>query len=212
MKKWFKLLAAVGLAALTLAGCGNGKDESSDPQAGASPTPPVVQATPQPEQKAKAVKVNAPDGLNIRSKASTDSEILGLAEDGSLLPLLLEEEQDGWYQVEYEGSPAYVSAEFAQVQEITMTEYNALRKGETSTDPAGPPPQAGDTDNSRRPPPRRPRLRRPPPARRKRPAPLSRRASPPAPPRWTRRTGSKLSPARDSTQAAAHFRGPPVVV
>ena len=148
MKKWFKLLAAVGLAALTLAGCGNGKDESSDPQAGASPTPPVVQATPQPEQKAKAVKVNAPDGLNIRSKASTDSEILGLAEDGSLLPLLLEEEQDGWYQVEYEGSPAYVSAEFAQVQEITMTEYNALRKGETATDPAGPPPQAGDTDNS----------------------------------------------------------------
>ena len=148
MKKWFKLLAAVGLAALTLAGCGNGKDESSDPQSGASPTPPVVQATPQPEQKAKAVKVNAPDGLNIRSKASTDSEILGLAEDGSLLPLLLEEEQDGWYQVEYEGSPAYVSAEFAQVQEITMTEYNALRKGETSTDPAGPPPQAGDTDNS----------------------------------------------------------------
>ena len=148
MKKWFKLLAAVGLAALTLAGCGNGKDESSDPQAGASPTPPVVQATPQPEQKAKAVKVNAPDGLNIRSKASTDSEILGLAEDGSLLPLLLEEEQDGWYQVEYEGSPAYVSAEFAQVQEITMTEYNALRKGETSTDPAGPPPQAGDTDSS----------------------------------------------------------------
>lgn len=148
MKKWFKLLAAVGLVALTLAGCGNGKDESSDPQSAASPTPPVVQATPQPEQKAKAVKVNAPDGLNIRSKASTDSEILGLAEDGSLLPLLLEEEQDGWYQVEYEGSPAYVSAEFAQVQEITMTEYNALRKGETSTDPAGPPPQAGDTDSS----------------------------------------------------------------
>lgn len=148
MKKWFKLLAAVGLAALTLAGCGNGKDESSDPQAGASPTPPVVQATPQPEQKAKAVKVNAPDGLNIRSKASTDSEILGLAEDGSLLPLLLEEEQDGWYQVEYEGSPAYVSAEFAQVQEITMTEYNALRKGETAPDPAGPPPQAGDMDSS----------------------------------------------------------------
>ena len=148
MKKWFKLLAAVGLAALTLAGCGNGKDESSDPQAGASPTPPVVQATPQPEQKAKAVKVNAPDGLNIRSKASTDSDILGLAEDGSLLPLLLEEEQDGWYQVEYEGSPAYVSAEFAQVQEITMTEYNALRQGEPSTDPAGPPPQAGDTDRS----------------------------------------------------------------
>ena len=148
MKKWFKLLAAVGLAALTLAGCGNGKDESSDPQAGASPTPSVVQATPQPEQKAKAVKVNAPDGLNIRSKASTDSDILGLAEDGSLLPLLLEEEQDGWYQVEYEGSPAYVSAEFAQVQEITMTEYNALRKGETSTDPAGPPPQAGDMDSS----------------------------------------------------------------
>ena len=148
MKKWFKLLAAVGLAALTLAGCGNGKDESSDPQAGASPTPPVVQATPQPEQKAKAVKVNAPDGLNIRSKASTDSEILGLAEDGSLLPLLLEEEQDGWYQVEYEGSPAYVSAEFAQVQEITMTEYNALRQGETAPDPAGPPPQAGDMDSS----------------------------------------------------------------
>ena len=148
MKKWFKLLAAVGLAALTLAGCGNGKDESSDPQSAASPTPPVVQATPQPEQKAKAVKVNAPDGLNIRSKASTDSEILGLAEDGSLLPLLLEEEQDGWYQVEYEGSPAYVSAEFAQVQEITMTEYNALRQGETSTDPAGPPPQAGDMDSS----------------------------------------------------------------
>ena len=85
--------------------------------------------TPVPVQMAKAVKVNATDGLNIRSQASTDSEILGLADNGDMLPLLVEEEKDGWYQIEYQGKPAYVSAEYATVQEVTLEEYNQLRTG-----------------------------------------------------------------------------------
>ena len=46
-----------------------------------------------------------------------------------MLPLLVEEEKDGWYQIEYQGKPAYVSAEYATVQEVTLEEYNQLRTG-----------------------------------------------------------------------------------
>lgn len=70
-------------------------------------------------------------GLNIRAEASTDSEILGLAENGQRLALMLEDAQNGWYQVQYEGKTAYVSADYAEVIEVTLDEYNQLRGGST---------------------------------------------------------------------------------
>lgn len=130
MKKWIMLLGGLCLTACLLAGCGeNGEDQSSSSTVSATSSVSAAAPTPVPVQMAKAVKVNATDGLNIRSQASTDSEILGLADNGDMLPLLVEEEKDGWYQVEYQGKPAYVSAEYATVQEVTLEEYNQLRTG-----------------------------------------------------------------------------------
>ena len=121
MKKWIMLLGGLCLTACLLAGCGEkGEDQSSSSTVSTTSSVSAAAPTPVPVQMAKAVKVNATDGLNIRSQASTDSEILGLADNGDMLPLLVEEEKDGWYQIEYQGKPAYVSAEYATVQEVTL--------------------------------------------------------------------------------------------
>lgn len=135
MKKWIMLLGGLCLTACLLAGCGEkGEDQSSSSTVSTTSSVSAAAPTPVPVQMAKAVKVNATDGLNIRSQASTDSEILGLADNGDMLPLLVEEEKDGWYQIEYQGKPAYVSAEYATVQEVTLEEYNQLRtSGDTSS-------------------------------------------------------------------------------
>ena len=127
MKKLVCLLLAACVAALALAGCGGDKEEKenssslSEIPAAATPSP-----TPEP-QKAKALRVTADSGLNVRAEASTDSEILGLADSGSRLALLVEEPKDGWYQIQYKGQTAYVSAEYAEVVEVSLEEYNQLR-------------------------------------------------------------------------------------
>lgn len=48
---------------------------------------------------------------------------------------MMEDAQNGWYQIQYEGKTAYVSAEYAEVVEVTMDEYNQLRG--SSTDNGG---------------------------------------------------------------------------
>lgn len=116
--------------ATVLASCGEDdeKDENSSGSVGTSSLAPVpVSPSPTPAQTAKAVKVRADDGLNVRSKASTEGESYGLAKNGSKLALLVEDEQDGWYQVSYNGKAAYVSAEFVDVVEVTLDEYNKLK-------------------------------------------------------------------------------------
>lgn len=150
MKRLVSLALALCLLALSLGGCGKKKEQAENSQVSSTVSTPAP-ATPQPEKKAKAVKVNAEDGLNIRSEPSTDGEILGLAEDGSLLPLLVEKEEDGWFQISFEGKSAYVSAEFATIQEVTLEQYNKLKSGDASTgssgsDGEGGSSQAGDDD------------------------------------------------------------------
>ena len=111
MKKWIMLLGGLCLTACLLAGCGEkGEDQSSSSTVSTTSSVSAAAPTPVPVQMAKAVKVNATDGLNIRSQASTDSEILGLADNGDMLPLLVEEEKDGWYQID----GGYISSEFAE--------------------------------------------------------------------------------------------------
>lgn len=150
MKKWFFLALTVGVLAALLCGCGK-KEEGG----GSSVPPPsaVTTAAPPtapPQQTAKAVKVTADDGLNIRSQPSTDGEILGLAENGQKLPLLTEKADNGWYQIIYKGSNAYVSAEYAQLQEVTLEEYNRLKEGTSPSSAAGgaspSPASTGDVD------------------------------------------------------------------
>lgn len=131
MKKWAFLLLTVIVAALFLGGCGNKEDAGSS--SALSSAAPTMTPSPTPAQMAKAVLVDADGGLNVRSEASTDGEILGVADDGSMLPLLLETPKDGWYQVEYQGKTAYVSAEYAQVKEISLETYNGLKNGGTAS-------------------------------------------------------------------------------
>ncbi len=131
MKKLVCLLLTLCLLAVGFAGCGdkNNKDgdEGSSSQVG---QPATVTPSPSPQpQTAKAVRVTADSGLNVRAQPSTDSEILDLVENGERLALLTEDPQDGWYQVQYDGQTAYISAEYAEVIEVSVDEYNQLRNG-----------------------------------------------------------------------------------
>lgn len=140
MKKWMCLLLGLCVTATVLASCGEDEDKASSlaSSAGTSSIAPVtVSPSPTPAQMAKAVRIKADDGLNVRAKASTDGEIYGLAANGSKLALLVEDEQDGWYQVSYGGKTAYVSAQYAEVTEVTLDEYNQLKSDAGSSGASG---------------------------------------------------------------------------
>ena len=137
MKRVLSLVLALCLLAAGLFGCGKKEDKKDPPSNSSGLDSSAVSTieTPVPVQMAKAVLVKADVGLNVRAKPSTDAEILGLAEYHTMLPLLVEAAADGWYQVEYKGKPAYVFAEYAEMREITLSEYNKLRAGESITLP-----------------------------------------------------------------------------
>lgn len=135
MKKLVCLLLSLCLLAVSFAGCGDKTnkegDQSSSSQVG---QPATVSPSPSPEpQTAKAVRVTADSGLNVRAQPSTDSEVLDMVDNGQRLALLTEDPQDGWYQVQYKGQTAYISAEYAEVIEVTVEEYNQLRNGTDSS-------------------------------------------------------------------------------
>lgn len=130
MKKLVCLTLVLCLIALVFSGCGGNKEDENSSAVSGTPTTASPSPSPEP-QMAKALRVTADGGLNIRAEASTDSEILGLAENGQRLALMLEDAQNGWYQVQYEGKTAYVSADYAEVIEVTLDEYNQLRGGST---------------------------------------------------------------------------------
>lgn len=136
MKRILALVLAIILLAALLCACGKKSNKnktssnnpsSSSPASSAVTTSSIPVVTPEPVKMAKAAKVSADGGLNIRSEPSTDADILGVAEDGSLLPLLKEKATDGWYEVEYEGKTGYIYAEYAKPQDVTLAEYNRLR-------------------------------------------------------------------------------------
>ncbi len=139
LKRFLSMTVAILCLAALLAGCGGKKDKdkgSSSLASSSSSTPSSVE-TPTPEPKVWVATVQADGGLNIRSGPSTDADILGLAEDGSTLILQRETATDGWFQIEYEGETAYVSAEFAQAKQITMTEYTSIFGSNESSAPTG---------------------------------------------------------------------------
>ena len=68
---------------------------------------------------------------------------------------MLEDPQNGWYQVQYNGQTAFVSADYAEVVEVTLEEYNQLRGTSSGTDTtsdtsaaATPTPAPDDTSSS----------------------------------------------------------------
>lgn len=151
MKKWMCLVLGLCMMVTMLAACGEDDDKTSSlasTASNSSAVTPVITPSPTPEQTAKAVKVKATDGLNIRSKGSTSGDILGLAEDGSKLALLVEDKQDGWYQVSYKGKAAYVSAEYVDVVEVSLDEYNKLKAEAGKDDDDDSSGESGDKDAS----------------------------------------------------------------
>lgn len=141
------------LLAGTLAACGGEDQENSSSSGGAglaSVPAPVATAAPTPASTAKAVKVTA-DVLNVRKSASTEGDILGTVSENDILALLSDTPQNNWYSVQYEGGPAFVSAEFATVIDITAEQYQQLMtasptatpEAAATADPNGSPAPAG---------------------------------------------------------------------
>lgn len=135
MKRGLALLFAGCLLTGTLAACG-GDDKDKDSSSSASGTSsyiPINTPSPTPVPTAKAVRVTVDDSLNVRESASTEANILGSVNDGDELALLSETEQNGWYQVSYNGGTGYVFAEYVKVIDVTVERYNALKEPPAST-------------------------------------------------------------------------------
>lgn len=92
-------------------------------QGGASPSPSVEPtATPVPVEKVKVATINdIDDSLNVRSEASTDSEILGTAEAGEVFEVVAQDDTSEWVEISYFGQNAYVFAEFVTISEKEKT-------------------------------------------------------------------------------------------
>ena len=109
------LTAALCIAVMlctSACGGGNAKAEPS-PSPSAAPT-----ATPAPAEKVKVATINdIDDSLNIRSEASTDSEILGTAEAGEEFEVVAQDDTSEWVEISYYGQNAYVFAEFVTISE-----------------------------------------------------------------------------------------------
>lgn len=61
--------------------------------------------------------VNSEDGLNVRSKPSTDSSPLGILNTGDQINVV--SEQNGWAQIQYKGQNAWVNASYITIREST---------------------------------------------------------------------------------------------
>lgn len=74
----------------------------------------VPEKEPEKETDTSSTSIKAVgivDGdVNLRKKASTDSEVLEMLSDGTAVSIL--SKQDGWYKVSYDGKTGYMSADY----------------------------------------------------------------------------------------------------
>ena len=95
-KNILKTAVTAALCAMIILGtaaCGNGSAKAEP-----SPSPSVEPtATPVPVEKVKVATINdIDDSLNVRSEASTDSEILGTAEAGEAFEVVAQDDTSEW--------------------------------------------------------------------------------------------------------------------
>lgn len=63
--------------------------------------------------------VNCKNDVNIRSGPSTDSEIIGVANKGTTLTIVPQDQyKEGWYMVDFEGQTAYISADYVNIDAV----------------------------------------------------------------------------------------------
>lgn len=135
VRRGLALLFAGCVLTSALGACG-GDDKDKDNSSGSSglsSIPPISASTPTPQPMAKAVRVEVDDSLNVRQSGSTEANILGSLQNGEELALLSDTEQNGWYQVSYNGGVGYVSAQYVKVIEVTAERYNQLKAASSAT-------------------------------------------------------------------------------
>lgn len=141
-KNILKTAVTAALCAVIILGtaaCGNGSAKAEP-----SPSPSVVPTTtPVPVEKVKVATINdIDDSLNVRSEASTDSEILGTAEAGEVFEVVAQDDTSEWVEISYFGQNAYVFAEFVTISEKDKT---ALATATPSPTPSA---EDGTTDDN----------------------------------------------------------------
>ena len=135
VRRGLALLFAGCVLASALSACGGDDKEKDNSSAtsGLGSMPPISASTPTPEPMAKAVRVEVDDSLNVRQSGSTEANILGSLQNGDELALLSDTEQNGWYQVSYNGGVGYVSAQYVKVIDVTVERYNQLKAASSAT-------------------------------------------------------------------------------
>ena len=78
---------------------------------------------------------------SVRNRAVSEETSRNLA-------LMLEDEQNGWYQVRYQGKTGYVSADYVEVIEVTLEEYNQLSGNSESSESSGSSTSSEDSSSS----------------------------------------------------------------
>ena len=122
-KNILKTTVTAALCAVIILGtaaCGNGSANGRSlplPERGAY-------RTPAPVEEVKVATINdIDDSLNVRSEASTDSEILGTAEAGEAFEVVAQDDTSEWVEISYFGQNAYVFAEFVTISEKEKTAF-----------------------------------------------------------------------------------------
>ncbi|MBP5609520.1 MAG: SH3 domain-containing protein, partial [Lachnospiraceae bacterium] len=104
--------------------------------------PPVVQTEPtiaeeepeatveeEPEKKGELLGRCKSDGVNVRSGASTDFEVLGMASDGDEYKVKSNSES-GWTVIEYKGGTGYIFSEYLDFFYMSGGEYTPVDRNE----------------------------------------------------------------------------------
>lgn len=136
-----KIMAAAMAAMLLLSTAACGSSKVGDAEASASPSAEPT-ATPVPTQTITvATVINIDDFLNIRSEANTTSEVVGKAYSGDEFEVLTENYTQEWHEISYNGTKAYVYADFVLIteKEVTVQDGNTSSgSSEASPDPNAP--------------------------------------------------------------------------
>lgn len=130
--RWKKAGIFLLLALLVLlAGCKEKEEASSS-----NTVPPATVTAPPDEAvstsevgKVKAAVVSGTDvGLNVRDAASTEGNVLGLAENGTKLRLLDTEKIGDFYMVSYQGKTGYVYYEYVVLEDVQVTQLTEVEE------------------------------------------------------------------------------------
>lgn len=136
MKKALIFAAMTAMIVCLLSACGKDDQASSNNQVAKVTYSSIPESSETPTQTKQQVKIAIVKGvdevLNIREEASLNGAVLGQAQNGDKFRLAIDEEKDGWYQIIYNSSPAFVSAEFITIDTVGIDELESSSQSENS--------------------------------------------------------------------------------